>query len=274
MKSNLRNYLATSILSLAMSVAYVQHAHAQTQTILTVNGAKITTAQVDQWIAVSVSEGAKDTPELRQSIVNDLVLREAVAQDAKKTGLLAKPNNAFKIKMAEQNAMMDIWFAQYFANHPVTNEDVRAVYDKQVELSKDPKNSKEYLVSQIVVANESEGVELIKQINNGASFADLAKAKSLDQNSGQQGGIVGWALPTQLTPPINDLVPNLTKGKVTQIPVRTSNGWHIIKVDDVRPFVMPTFDQARNTIAQSLIQQKRQEAVNALMKTTKITKGN
>lgn len=272
MKSHLRNYLATSVLSLAMSVAYVQHT--QAQTILTVNGAKITTAQVDQWIAVSISEGAKDTPELRQSIVNDLVLREAVAQDAKKTGLLAKPNNAFKIKMAEQNAMMDIWFARYFANHPVTNEDVRAVYDKQVELSKDPKNSKEYLVSQIVVANESEGVELIKQINNGASFADLAKAKSLDQNSGQQGGIVGWALPTQLTPPINDLVPNLTKGKVTQIPVRTSNGWHIIKVDDVRPFVMPTFDQARNTIAQSLIQQKRQDAVNALMKTVKITKGN
>ncbi|MBU3564163.1 peptidylprolyl isomerase [Polynucleobacter sp. Tro8-14-1] len=244
------------------------------KTLLTVNGAKITNAQVDQWVSVSVSDGAKDTPELRQSIVNDLVLREAVAQDAKKTGLLTKGNNAFKIKMAEQNAMMDIWFAQYFASHPVTNDDVRAVYDKQVELSKDPKNSKEYLVSQIVVANEAEGVELIKQINNGASFADLAKVKSLDQSSGQQGGIVGWALPTQLTTPINDLVPNLTKGKVTQTPVKTSNGWHVIKVDDVRQFVMPTFDQARNTIAQGLIQQKRQEAVNALMQSTKIFKGN
>jgi peptidyl-prolyl cis-trans isomerase C len=70
------------------------------------------------------------------------------------------------------------------------------------------------------------------------------------------------------------LVPNLTKGKITQTPVKTANGWHIIKVDDVRPFVMPTFDQAKNTIAQGLIQQKRQEAVNALMQTTKITKGN
>ena len=254
---------------------FLNPAQAQTsKTLLTVNGAKITSAQVDQWVSVSVAEGAKDTPELRQSILNDLVLREAVAQDAKKNGLLTKGNNAFKIKMAEQNAMMDIWFSQYFADHPVTNDDVRAVYDKQVELSKDPKNSKEYLVSQIVVANESEGAELIKQINNGASFADLAKAKSLDQNSGQQGGIVGWALPTQLTPPISDLVPNLTKGKITQTPVKTANGWHIIKVDDVRPFVMPTFDQAKNTIAQSLIQQKRQEAVNALMQTTKITKGN
>jgi peptidyl-prolyl cis-trans isomerase C len=259
----------------AAAVFFLNSVQAQpSKTLLTVNGAKITNAQVDQWVSVSVSEGAKDTPELRQSILNDLVLREAVAQDAKKTGLLTKGNNAFKIKMAEQNTMMDIWFAQYFASHPVTNDDVRAVYDKQVELSKDPKNAKEYLVSQIVVANEAEGVDLIKQINSGASFADLAKAKSMDQTSGQQGGIVGWALPTQLTPPINDLVPNLTKGKVTQTPVKTSNGWHVIKVDDVRPFVMPTFDQARNTIAQGLIQQKRQEAVNSLMQTTKITKGN
>ena len=270
MNSKLNLLLFTALLSLSLNCAHAQ----SSKTLLTVNGAKITNAQVDQWVSVSVSEGAKDTPELRQSILNDLVLREAVAQDAKKTGLLAKGNNAFKMKMAEQNATMDIWFAQYFADHPVTNDDVRAVYDKQVELSKDPKNSKEYLVSQIVVANEAEGVDLIKQINNGTSFAELAKAKSLDKNSAQQGGVVGWALPSQLAPPVNDLVPNLSKGKVTQTPVKTANGWHIIKVDDVRPFVMPTFDQAKNTIAQSLIQQKRQEAVNALMQTTKITKGN
>ena len=57
-------------------------------------------------------------------------------------------------------------------------------------------------------------------------------------------------------------------------PVKTTNGWHVIKVDDIRAFVMPTFDQAKNTIAQTLIQQKRQEAVNALMQSTKISKGN
>jgi len=269
MKSKLNLFLLATVISLSMSC------HAQSsKTLLTVNGAKITNSQVGQWVAASVSEGAKDTPELRQSILNDLVLREAVAQDAKKTGLLTKGNNAFKIKMAEQNAMMDIWFAQYFSDHPVTNDDVRAVYDKQAELSKDPKNSKEYLVSQIVVANEAEGTELIKQINSGASFVELAKTKSLDQNSAQQGGLVGWVLPTQLTPPVNDTVPSLTKGKVTQFPVKTTNGWHVIKVDDIRAFVMPTFDQAKNTIAQTLIQQKRQEAVNALMQSTKISKGN
>lgn len=270
MKINRNIFLVAIALLFSLKIVHAE----QSKVLLTVNGSKITSAEVDQWVAVSTSEGAKDSPELRQSILNDLVLREAVAQDAKKTGLLTKGNNGFKIKIAEQNAMVDIWFSQYFANHPVTNQDVRAVYDKQVELSKDPKNTKEYLVSQILVGSESDAVALIKQIDSGASFAEIAKTKSLDPSSGQQGGVVGWALPTQLTPPINDLVPNLTRGKITQTPVKTSNGWHIIKVDDVRPFVMPTFEQAKNTIAQSLVQQKRQEAINALMQSIKIIKSN
>lgn len=247
-------------------------AQAQSAKVLvTINGTKITSAQLDQWVSVAVSEGAKDTPELRQGILNDLVLREVINQEVKKSGLLTKGNNAFKVKLAEQNAIMDLWFAQYFAEHPVTNEDVRAVYEKQVALSKDPKNSREYLVAQIVVASEADGVALINQINGGASFEDLAKTRSLDKNSGGQGGVIGWVLPTQLTPPVNDIVPNLPKGKITQSPVKTTNGWHVIKVDDVRPFVMPSFEQAKNAIAQSLVQQRRQEAINSLTQGFKIT---
>jgi peptidyl-prolyl cis-trans isomerase C len=240
-------------------------------TLITVNGAKITAGQLDQWVSVAVSEGAKDSNELRQGILNDLILREAVAQDVKKSGLLSKGNNAFKVKLAEQNALMDIWFAQYFAANPITEAEVRSAYDKQVELSKDPKNSKEYLVGQIVASNELEGADLIKQINGGTSFADLAKAKSLDKTSGQQGGVIGWVLPSQLIPPVNEVVPNLSKGRVAQTPIKTTNGWHVVMVEDVRPFTLPTFDQAKNTIAQSLVQQRRQEAVNALMKTISIS---
>jgi peptidyl-prolyl cis-trans isomerase C len=72
-------------------------------------------------------------------------------------------------------------------------------------------------------------------------------------------------------PPVNEVVPNLSKGRVAQTPIKTTNGWHVVMVEDVRPFTLPTFDQAKNTIAQSLVQQRRQEAVNALMKTVSIS---
>jgi peptidyl-prolyl cis-trans isomerase C len=239
-------------------------------TLVKVNGSKVTLNQLDQWIAVLVSEGAKDTPELRQGVLNDLILKAAINQDVKKSKLLSNPVNAFKVKLAEQNAIMDLWFAEYFSMHPVTDEDVRAVYDKQVEMSKNPKNAQEYLVSQIVVANETDGTNIIKQINSGTSFEELAKTKSLDKDSGQKGGVIGWVLSSQLASPVSDVVLNLSQGKVAQRPIKTLNGWHVIKLADTRPFVMPSFDQAKNVIAQSFIQQRRQDAVNALMQNVKV----
>ncbi|MBT8583976.1 hypothetical protein G6694_04915 [Polynucleobacter paneuropaeus] len=239
--------------------------------LVVVNGAKITSGQLNEWVNVAVSEGAKDTPELRQSIMNDLILREAVSQDAKKTGLLTSGNNAFKLKLAEQNAVLELWFAQYFKAHPLSEADVKADYDKQVALSKEPQNAKEYKLSQIVVSSESEANQIIAQLNKGTSFATLAQEKSLDKSSGSRGGIMGWVLPSQLVPPINDVVLNMTKGQFTLKPIQTSNGWHIVMVDDVKPFVLPSFDEAKAGIAQALVQQRRQEAVSALMKTIKIS---
>ena len=265
----LNQLLILILLSLASTFAFAQTGG--NTVLVLVNGAKITSGQLNDWVNVAVSEGAKDTPELRQSIMNDLILREAVSQDAKKTGLLTAGNNAFKIKVAEQNAVLELWFAQYFKAHPLSEADVKAEYEKQVALSKEPQNNKEYKLSQIVVGSESEANQIIAQLNKGASFASLAQEKSLDKNSGSRGGVMGWALPSQLVPPINEIVVSMTKGQFTLKPIQTSNGWHIVMVDDVKPFVIPSFDDAKAGIAQALVQQRRQEAVGALMKTIKIS---
>jgi peptidyl-prolyl cis-trans isomerase C len=250
-------------------------AYAESDLVLTtVNGSKIVSSQLNEMMTLAIANGAKDTPELRQNLLDDLVVREVITQDIKKTGLLNKDNNALKLKLAQQNVLLEVWFTEYFKRNPVTESDVRAEYDRQVALIKEPQNSKQYEVSQIMVANEAEATEIIQQINNGAKFETLAKDKSLEKISGAQGGVVGWVLPAQLAPPINVLIVNLEKGKIAQSPIRTNNGWHVIKLDDVRPFVMAPFDQVRNNLAQELVQQRRQQAVNALLKDAKVVKGN
>ena len=253
----------------------VTTAYAQSGPVLmTINGSKIYTSQVNEMVSMAVANGAKDSPELRQNILNDLMVREVITQDIKKTGLLNKDNNALKLKLAQQNTMLELWFAEYFKKNPVTESDVRAEYGRQALLSKEPQNSKQYEVSQIQVATEVEATEIIQKINKGAKFEALAKDKSLEKISGAQGGVVGWVLPAQLAAPINTLIVNLGKGQVTQSPIKTNNGWHVIKLDDVRPFVMPPFEQVQNTIAQELVQQRRQEAINALLKESKVVKGS
>lgn len=261
--------LSKALIALTLLGAVIA-AYAQSDPVLTtVNGSKIYTSQLNEMLTMAVANGAKDSPELRQNLLNDLVAREVITQDIKKTGLLNKDNNALKLKMAQQNTLLELWFAEYFKQNPVTESDVRAEYDRQVALSKGSQNSKQYEVSQIQVATEVEAVEIIKQLNNGAKFEMLAKEKSLEKISGAQGGVVGWVLPVQLAPPINTLIVNLGKGQIAQSPIRTNNGWHVIRLDDVRPFVIAPFDQVRNNLAQELVQQRRQQAVNALLKDAK-----
>jgi peptidyl-prolyl cis-trans isomerase C len=266
----LKRALVALIFTGAVVVAYAQSGPVLT----TINGSKIYASQVNEMVNMAVANGAKDSPELRQNILNDLVVREVITQDIKKTGLLNKDNNTLKLKLAQQNTMLELWFAEYFKTHQVTETDVKAEYERQVAMSRESQNSNQYEVAQIMVASEAEAAEIIKQINNGAKFEALAKEKSLEKASGAQGGVVGWVFPAQLAPPINDLIVNLGKGKIAQSPIKTNNGWHVIKLDDVRPFVMPAFDQVKTTITQELVQQRRQQAINALLKEAKVVKGN
>ena len=262
--------IASAALASASVCAYAQSG----PVAMTINGSKIYTSQVNEMVSMAVANGAKDSPELRQNVLNDLVVREVITQDIKKTGLLNKDNNALKLKLAQQNNMLELWFVEYFKSRPITEADVKAEYDRQAAVSKEPQNSQQYEVAQIMVATEAEAADIIKQINAGTKFETLAKEKSLEKVSGAQGGVVGWVFPAQLAPPINELIVGLGKGNVARSPVKTNNGWHVIKLDDVRLFVMPAFDQVRNNIAQELVQQRRQEAINSLLKDAKVVKGN
>jgi len=242
--------------------------------LATVNGSKIYGSQVNEWVKSVVAGGGKDTPELRQTMLNDLIVREAILQDVKRTGLLTRDNNSIKVKIAEQNAILEIWFAQYFKEHPITEADIRTQYDQQAAIAKDPKNAKEYQLSQIIVGSEAEGDLLIKQINAGVSYEQLAKEKSLDKTSGAQGGLIGWVLPGRLTPPLDGIIPSLSKGKLASKPLQVGNLWYVIKVDDVRNHTFPSFEQAKPQISQALAQRQKQEAIQALLKSEKITIGD
>ena len=74
--------------------------------------------------------------------------------------------------------------------------------------------------------------------------------------------------------PLGDALVGLSKGKLDPKPVRTNMGWHVVRVDDVRKFKMPSYDEAKGNIYQGLLNRKKQEAVDALMKKTTVAKPN
>ena len=75
--------------------------------------------------------------------------------------------------------------------------------------------------------------QLIKKIKGGAKFEDVAKAESTD-NSKANGGDLGWFTLARMVKPFGDAVKPLKKGEITQEPVQTQFGWHVIQLEDTR----------------------------------------
>ena len=244
------------------------------QILATVNGTKIMVKELEQALKGAEARGVKDSPEVRNAIASELIVGEAILQDVKKSGIEKKGDNPERIKLAQQQILKELWFQEYLKEHPVTEAEIKAEYDRQVALTKDGRNSNEYKLSQILVADETEANSIASQVNAGGDFAKLAKEKSLEKVSAAQGGsIANWFLPDQLVPPLGDTVVALTKGKSTAKPIKMASGWHIIRLDDIRKVKIPPFEEAKNTVGQQILSRRQQEAVAELMKKVTVKQG-
>ena len=267
--------IAIAIFALALIALIAWVMVQKSNTLASVNGARITKSQVNEWVDEAIAQGAKDTPELRQATLNRLIFRQAALQEVEKMGLLKDKGNAFRVQIAPQNTEIELWFATYFKDHPIADADLKVLYDQQVAASKDPKNAYQYQVSQIVVPTQEEAQQIIEQLSKkGSSFEVIAKDKSTDKESAQRGGLIGWLMIGQAAPPIGEAVQGLSKGQMTQKPVLTRFGWHIIKVDDIKPVTIASFEQSKGNLAQAAVQQRRQEAIDNLLKSSKVEKAN
>ena len=120
-----------------------------------------------------------------------------------------------------------------------------------------------------MVASQAEADAISAQLKKGTSFDKLVREKSIDPSKAQ-AGVVGWVVPSQLTPEIGAAVSKLSKGGTTA-PIQTPSGWNIVKLDDKRPFKVPTLAEAQNQVRQQLLQRQRFELINKLRGDAKVT---
>ena len=158
---------------------------------------------------------------------------------------------------------------QYFENtlrSAVTDEEIRQIYDARVASMP---AEEEFAARHILVDSEEKAKKLRKQIADGGDFAALAKENSTDPGSKDQGGLLGYFTKGQLVPEFEAVVMKLQEGEVSE-PVKTTFGWHIIKLEDRRRKEPPSFDRVKETIANSLVVRKAQERAAALREKAKL----
>lgn len=238
---------------------------AMAQNLAVVNGKPVPSSRADVMVKQMVAQGQQDTPELRAMIKDELITREILIQEADKLGLGTNSDVKSQIEIARQSILIRALVSDYLKKNPVKDADIKAEYDRFKAQASD----KEYHARHILVEKEDEAKAIITKLKAGAKFEDLAK-QSKDPGSAGNGGDLDWASPAAFVKPFSDAMTSLQKGQLLETPVKTQFGYHVIKLDDVRPAKIPTLDEVKPQIAEGLQQKKLQAFQQELRAKAKI----
>jgi peptidyl-prolyl cis-trans isomerase C len=246
MKKHLLHAIAGAALLALMSTA------ALAQNVAIVNGKAVPKTRVDQLSAQITKSGRPVTPEMQGQIRDEVIAREVFIQEAQKHGLDVTDDFKVQMELTRQQLLIRELFADFQKKNPVTDAEAKAEYDKFAAAN----GGKEYKASHILVEKEDEAKAIIDQIKKGGNFGEIAKKASKDPGSGANGGELDWASAGSYVKEFSDAMAKLAKGKMTDAPVKSQFGFHIIKLDDTREAQLPKFDDVKPQITQQLTQQK------------------
>ena len=236
------------------------------ETVAVVNEVSLPTKLLDQSIKLNVEKGKKDTPELRKVVTEELIARELFAQESTIKQLDQTPEAKEQFAILKQSFLIELLTNDYLKSNPISEEEVKAEYEK---LQSNTRSFLQYNVSHIVVANEADAKDIIVKLNKGEAFDKLAKSKSIDPTK-NQGGNIGWVLPTQIIPEIANSIVIMAKNMTAQVPLHSHLGWHVLKLLDIRPFKVPAYDNVKVQIRSELSQVKRLQLLNSLKQSANI----
>ena len=246
----MKNKLVTSFALAALVAGLSPMVNAQNVAI--VNGKAVPMERVKALSQQVARSGREVTPEIEKQIKDEVIAREVFIQEAQKQGL--DTTEAFKVQMelARQTILIRDLFTNYQKTNAVTDDEIKAEYDKFAAAN----SGKEYKARHILVETEDQAKAIMVQLKKGAKFEDLAKKSSKDPGSGAKGGDLDWAPASNYVAEFAQALTQLTKGKMTDTPVKSQFGYHIIRLDDVRDAQLPKFEDVKPQIAQQLQQQK------------------
>ncbi len=257
--------LSTCVLSYAL-FAPLQSLADSNETIAIVNGQKITQQDYADYLEAQENDKSGHTVK-GQIAVQELIQRELLRQDALKQGVDKHPEFLRKLNYMRNNLLMAMGLQHYLDKHPITDEMLKAEYDRQIAQIKMPK---EYKVRHILVKTEDEAKAIIAELEAGKNFGELAKEKSIDKGSAKQNGELGWLTKSKVVPAFGKALETLEKGKYTTTPVKSQYGWHIIQLEDSRSLPLPSFETVKDRIKILKQNQLLQQYMSSLIKPAKI----
>ena len=233
---------------------------------VSVNGVTIPQAHFDAMNKEREATGQPASAEVGNAIREELISREVLAQAAKKKGLDKDATVAAQMDMARQAVLIRAYFDDFVKANPVTDAQIKSNYEQFVAQMGD----KEYKARHILVDKEDDAKAIIASLKRGETFEKLAKEKSKDTGSKDNGGDLDWGPAGRYVPEFGNAMKALQKGQTTDVPVKSPFGYHVIRLDDSRAMKVPTYDEVKDNLRQRAQQEQVAKLVQELKSKAKI----
>ena len=217
------------------------------------------------YFAAKQTPDGEPTAEQQIKLLNELVNTFILSNSAEGQALAQQPDLAAAIDVSRARLITQALIENTLENSPVTDDEINAVYDEQYA----GKTKQEFKARHILVKTEDEAKALIKQLDGGADFAQLAKEYSTGPSS-SAGGDLGWFEKDMMVKPFADAVASMSNGTHSSSPVKTQFGWHIILREDAKDLGAVAVAQVKDDIISSIRTQKLRALINNLREKAKV----
>ncbi|MEJ2414159.1 MAG: peptidyl-prolyl cis-trans isomerase [Sulfurimonas sp.] len=259
-----------------LSVVLLAGTLASAQTLVSVNGKAISQEDVDNELMRATQGRFNQVPAekqaaFRQQVLQQLIGKELIFEDAKKNGILKSKEYKEEYKKLEERMKhelaIQVWQKRLLDGIAISEKELKKYYDQNKEEFNQPESVH---ARHILVATEDEAKKIIAGLKSLSGeklkekFIEEAKTKSTGP-SGPKGGDLGYFTQGQMVPAFNDKAFSMKKGTVTLEPVKTQFGYHVIYLEDKKPAMTRKFDEVKGFIEQRLKMEKFKDAMKKKM---------
>jgi len=250
---------------------------AQAQTLVTVNGVDISQKEVETALMNATQGRFNQVPadkqvEFRKQVLQQLIAKELVYGDAKKTGVLKTKEFKDEYKKVQENIKKELaiqlWQKKLVDTITISNKELKKYYDT----NKEEFNEKESVHARhILVKTEDEAKSIIRDLKSlkgdklQSKFIELAKSKSTGP-SGVKGGDLGFFSKGQMVPEFDSKVFDMRVGSITKNPVKTQFGYHVIYLQEKKAGKTRAYTEVKSFIEQRLKMEKFKDVLQKKMK--------
>lgn len=232
-----------------------------------VNGETVTVAEQKAIYDRAVQAGQPAGEGLERQVKNLLIQQTVLLQEANKAKIANKPDVKRAIENSRDQILIQGLAQDWAQKNPVSEADLKKAYDQDKAAYGDT----EYQVRHILVKTEDEAAKLIDRINKGEKFENLAKQYSIDPQSRDQGGLVGWLVPSNVDQAFGNAFKVLSAGSVAQAPILNQYGYHIVKLDAKRKAEnFPTWESQKQSLKDQLSELKAKNHFTELVQKAKV----